>query len=145
MVGAVSRDRQYVPAVDHIDAGRAVEVIAWIAKFLGGNVLDRVLDTIDRTVDSDVEKRRIKADVIKTHMQNRGDYLRSGGLFLVLLYAVPASLHFSAVVVYSILWCADCAWPQPWTIAALPATEAQYARWTALASLGLVGVARLRR
>ena len=36
------------------------------------------------------------------------------------LFVLPLGLYFASVITYSVLLCADCAFPQSWTIAALP-------------------------
>jgi len=43
---------------------------------------------------------------------------------------------------YSVLWCADCAYPQPWTIAALPPP---LDAWAGAIVLSIFGIAVLQR
>ena len=120
-------------------------MIGFILKFLGGGVVDRVLDTLDRRVDSEEVRDEAKRDVIIAHMQTRGDWMRSGGFALMLLFAVPLAIWFSGVVIYSLLWCADCAYPQEWTIAALPAPLDGWSGAIIMSIFGVVGLDRFRR
>jgi hypothetical protein len=120
-------------------------VIAFIAKLLGGGVIDRVLDTVDKRIETDQNRDKIKGDLLIAHTKHRGDWMRSGGFVLMLLFAVPLATWFGAVVVYSILWCAGCAYPQGWTIAALPAPLDQWAGGIIVSIFGVVGLDRFKR
>lgn len=120
-------------------------MIGAIFRFLGGGALDRILDTLDNRVDNETERQRLKADIIGEHYRNRADWMRSGGFVLMLLFAVPLAVWFSAVVIYSILWCAGCAFPQTWTIAALPPPLDEWSGGIIISIFGVVGVSRLRR
>ncbi|WP_420013910.1 hypothetical protein [Tateyamaria sp.] len=62
-------------------------MIAFIAKLLGGGLLDRVMDTVDRKVAAETDRDRIKGEIIKSHMATRPDFMRAGGFILMLLFA----------------------------------------------------------
>ena len=95
--------------------------LTWIGNFLTGGILQRSLDSVDKWVDSQTDREKIKGDIIIEHYRTRADWMRSGGFWLMLIFAVPLAFWFGAVCVYSVFWCAGCAYPQTWTIAALPA------------------------
>lgn len=120
-------------------------MFAFIMKLLGGGVLDRILDTVDNKVDAGTERDRIKGEIISTHLRTRAGFMEAGGFILMMLWAVPAALHFASVAVYSILWCAGCAFPADWTIAALPAREANWAGVIVLSVFGVVGLKTWKR
>lgn len=113
--------------------------------FLTGGVLDRVLSTVDRKIASDTDREKIKGDIIIEHYRQRADWMRAGGFWLMLLYAVPFALWYTAVVLYSILWCARCAYPQDWVIAALPPPLDEWGGWIMLAIFGVIGVDKLKK
>lgn len=113
--------------------------------WLGGGALDRILDTVDAKVRAETDREALKADIIKTHYATRGDYMRAGGLWLMLLFAVPLGFWFAAVIVYSVFWCAGCAYPQDWTIAALPSPLGEWAHLIVMSIFGVIGVTGLRR
>ncbi|AGG91188.1 MULTISPECIES: hypothetical protein [unclassified Sulfitobacter] len=117
----------------------------WFLKWLTGGVLDRAMQTVDKYVDAQTDREAIKADIIKTHMQTRADWLRAGGFWTLLLFAVPTALHYMAVVLYSLLWCARCAFPVGWTIAALPGAMADWQGYIILASIGGLSLLGMRR
>jgi hypothetical protein len=113
-------------------------------RWLTGGALDRILDTVDRKVQAESDRERIKADLIAAHYRNRADWMRAGGFWLCLIFAVPLGAWFSAVTVYSIFWCAGCAYPQDWTIAALPPPLDEWAGGIIISIFGVIGVTRFR-
>lgn len=116
-------------------------VLSW----LSGGALGRILDTVDRRIDVEANKDKIRGDVIREHMRTRAGWMRAGGFWTLLLFAIPTAFHFAAVVVYSVFWCADCAYPKDWTIAALPAPMSQWQGWVVLACIGGLSLFSLKR
>lgn len=92
-------------------------LIGWIT----GGALDRVLDTVDRKIGAETDREAIKGEIIREYYRTRTAFMRAGGFWLMMIFAVPLGFWFGAVCVYSVFWCAGCAYPQDWTIAALPA------------------------
>lgn len=119
--------------------------IRQLLSWLTGGFLDRVLSTVDRRIESTTDREKIKADIIKTHYETRADFMRAGGFWLMLLFAVPLAFWWSSVLVYSVLWCRGCIWPQAWSIAALPSPLDEWAGLIVMAIFGVLGVDRLRR
>jgi len=117
---------------------------SWLTKFLGGGLVDRVLDTVDKRIDTEVNRDKIKGDILKTYLQTRSDWMRSGGFVLMLLFALPLAFWFASVVVYSIFWCAGCMFPQEWTVAALPAPLDEWAGIIIVSIFGVVGLSRFK-
>lgn len=122
-----------------------IAAIGWLFKQVSGSALDKALDAVGKRLDSDVEKEKIKADIIKAYYTNRVAYMNAGGLWLMAIFAVPLALWWSVVIVYSILWCQDCIFAQDWTIAALPPSLSEWAGWIVISIFGVVGVTRLVR
>lgn len=120
-------------------------MIGLILSFLTGGPLNRILSTVDKRIEAQNDRERIKGEIIKTHFQTRPDFMRAGGFWLMLIFALPLAVWFGAVCVYSILWCADCAYPQPWTIAALPSPLDQWAGGIVVSIFGVVGLDRFRK
>lgn len=124
-------------------------ILSWLT---GGGLqgaLDRALDTVDRRIEADTDREKIKSDLIATmateHMRSRGAWLAAGGFWLLAAFALPVILHFGAVVVYSIFWCAACAFPKPWSIAALPPPMDEWQGWIVMASIGGLSLLGLRK
>lgn len=113
--------------------------------WLTGGILDRVLDTVDRRVEAQTDREKIKGDIIKEHYRSRADFMRAGGFWLMLIFAAPLAFWWAAVIVYSVFWCAGCAWPQDWSIAALPRPLDEWAGIIVVSIFGVLGVDRLRR
>ena len=120
-------------------------MLAVLARFLGGGVLDRVLDTVDRKVRTETDREKIKGDIIKAHYASRSAWMKAGGFWLCLLFALPLAFWFASVVVYSVFWCSGCAFPQTWTIAALPAPLDEWAGMMIVSLFGVIGISNLRK
>lgn len=92
----------------------------WLLKLLGLNPLGRILDSVDHGIDNETERARIKTEAVQSYMQAQVAVLTGRGWWFPLLFLAPAGFWFASVCVYSVFWCHDCAFPQNWTIAALP-------------------------
>lgn len=113
--------------------------------WLTGGVLDRVLSTVDRKIAAETDREALKRDLIVEHYRQRGDWMRAGGFWLMLAFAGPLALWWAAVLVYSVLWCAGCAYPQAWTVAALPAPLDEWAGMIVLSIFGVIGLDRFKK
>lgn len=115
-------------------------MLSMFLKWVTGGALDRVLDTVDRRIDADADKEKLRADIIRTHYETRPGFMAAGGFTLMLLFAVPLAFWFSSVVLYSVFWCQGCSWPQEWSVAALPAPLDEWAGLIIMAIFGVIGV-----
>lgn len=120
-------------------------MIRMVLKWLTGGVIDRAMSSVDKYVEAQTDRDKIKAEIIKEHMRTRGDWLRSGGVWLMLPFIAVVFFHFAAVAVYSVFWCAACAYPKPWSIAALPAPMDQWEAWIIMAAIGGLGLLGARK
>lgn len=118
---------------------------AFLARIFGGGLLQSVIGLAEKHIAAETDREALKADIIREHMRTRADYMRAGGLWLMLLFAVPLAFWWGAVLVYSVLWCRACAFPQTWSIAALPAPLDQWAGLIVLSIFGVLGIDRLKR
>lgn len=99
---------------------RVVNMIwSLITSFFRGP-LDRILSTIDNKVDNATQRERIKADAVESYVAAQATVLTGRGWWFPIFFLVPAGFWFASVCVYSVLWCRGCAFPQEWSIAALP-------------------------
>lgn len=89
----------------------------------------RIMDSIDHKIDNKTERERIKADVLAEYLKGQARVMTGPGWWFPLFFVVPLGLYWLAVVVYSVLWCQGCAFPQEWTIAALPKPLDEWAGW----------------
>jgi hypothetical protein len=116
-------------------------IISWIT----GGFLDRALSSVDKYVEAQTDREKIKADVVSEYYRNRASWMSAGGFWVLLLFAIPTAIHYASVVFYSIFWCADCAYPVSWTIAALPGAMNEWAGWVVIACLGGAGAFAWKR
>lgn len=99
-------------------------MITTILGMLFGGPLTRALDSVDKYFDNETEKEKVKADLKSKWVEAQVSQFNSKAwkvfAFLMVLFAIPIWFWYAAVLVYSVFWCANCAYPQTWTIAALP-------------------------
>ena len=116
-------------------------VFKWIFKtalgWLGGGPLDRILTSVDASIDNETERQNIKADVTKTYVTNQANVLVERTWLLQFLFAVPLGLYWTSILLYSMFWCQGCAYPQDWTIAALPGKFDDFS-WAIISSIFLL-------
>lgn len=120
-------------------------MIAFLIRWLTGGALDRVLDTVDRKISAETDREAVKADIIKEAYRTQADRMKAGGFWLMLIFAVPLAFWWAAVLIYSVFWCAGCAFPQDWTIAALPPPLDEWAGGIVVSIFGVIGVTQFRR
>lgn len=116
-----------------------------ILKFLGSGALDRVLDTVDEKISAETDREKIKGDIIRESYSNRSAWMQAGGFWLMLLFALPLAFWFGSVVIYSVFWCQGCAYPQTWSIAALPPPLDEWSGMIIISIFGVIGVSRFKR
>lgn len=101
----------------------------WVLSVLGGGALKRVLASIDNATNNETERERARLEAVQAFAQAQASMMNGPGRWLLALFVVPLGTWFTAVIVYSILFCKDCAFPQDFTIAALPPPLDQWAGW----------------
>lgn len=116
-----------------------------LLKWLTGGFLDRALGTVDKYVESQTEREKLRADVTQAYIKTRPDWLKAGGFWLVFIGGVPFVFHAAAVCVYSVLWHRNGPWPVSWDVAALPPPFDEWQGLVIMAWLGVVGLMGLRR
>lgn len=119
------------------------KIVGWLGKFIGGNVLDRVLDTVDKRTDLEGNRDKIKGDIIVEYMRHRADFMASRGFWLLFMIGIIVTTYFGSVVFYSILWHSNGPFPQTWDIARMPEPFMEWAGWYMWTIMGFAGVDRL--
>lgn len=104
-------------------------MIKLLLSWLGSGPLSRILDTIDHRVDNETERERIKTSAVETYVNAQAGIANSRQWWFPILFLAPAGFWFASVCVYSVLWCRACAFPQDWTIAALPPPLNEWMGW----------------
>lgn len=120
-------------------------MIGTIIKWITGGFLDRALGSVDKYIQAQTDRDKIKSEVVKSYYANRTSWMQAGGFWLLLLFAVPTAVHYAAVTVYSMFWCATCAYPKPWIIAEYPGVMGEYQGWIILACVGGAGAFAWKR
>lgn len=96
--------------------GLAMKFGGW----LFSSALGRVLKSVDQRGLNAVETERIKSEIVMEAARQQTAQFNGPGRWLHALFIVPLGAWFTSVIVYSMLFCRGCAFPQDWTIAALP-------------------------
>lgn len=120
-------------------------MIGALLSWLTGGVLDRVLSTVDRKIAAETDRDALKRDLILESYRQRADWMRAGGFWLMLAFAGPLALWWAAVLLYSVLWCRGCIWPQPWSVAALPGPLDEWAGLIVVSIFGVIGLDRFKK
>lgn len=95
----------------------------WIASWLVGGSLEKILDVIDKKMDDEVKKEEIKAEVTKKWIDAQSALLVGRTWWFQLFFVVPLGVYWA-----SLLWV--CAFPQwGWTVHSIPDP---YNDWAAL-------------
>lgn len=117
--------------------------------WLTGGTLDRILSSVDNKIDNETTREAVKADLVADYMRAQVAILTGRGWWFPLFFIAPLGMWFASVCIYSMLFCARCAFPQSWSIAALPAPLDE---WSGIiigslfvGKLGQELVARLRK
>lgn len=98
------------------------KVGGFFASWLTGGGLSDILDTIDKKMDSDVEKEKVKADVTKKWVEAQSNLLVGRTWWFQLFFVIPLGVYWAAL-----LWVN--AFPfLGWTVYALPSP---YYEWAA--------------
>jgi len=101
-------------------------VFGFILNWLTGGPLDRILSSIDKHGSELTDREKIKTEAVSAYVQAQVSIANSRQWFFPLFMLVPTAFHYAAVNIYSVLWCARCAFPVSWTIAALPSPFDQW-------------------
>lgn len=117
--------------------------------WLTSGPLDRILTSIDKHTDATTDREKIRSDAVASYVQAQVSIANSRQWWFPILFLVPAGLWFAAVCLYSILFCRLCAFPQAWSIAALPEPLNTWMGWIVSSLfIGKVGdalIARLKK
>lgn len=120
-----------------------------ILSWLTSGPLDRIFATVDKQIAATTDREKLKSDLAAEYIRAQAAVLTGRGWFFPLFFIAPLGFWFGAVCIYSVLWCRACAFPQYWTIAALPAPLNEWAGIIIgslfLAKTGEAVIARLRK
>lgn len=75
----------------------------FLASFLTGGSLDRILDTIDHKMDEGVQKETLKAEVTETWIKAQSQLLVGRTWWFQLLFVIPLGLWWASVILDSIV------------------------------------------
>ena len=103
-----------------------MSLLATILSWLASGPLDRLLKTVDNSVDNETKREELRTRAVESYIAAQASILSGRGWWFPLFFLVPAGLWFTAVCIYSILFCKLCVFPQSWTIAALPSPLDQW-------------------
>lgn len=92
-----------------------------ILSWLLSGPLDRIFKTVDNAVDNQTTREQIKTEAVKHYLSAQVAILTGRGWWFPLFFLAPVGFWFASVCIYSVFWCKGCAFPQAWTVAALPA------------------------
>lgn len=98
----------------------------FLASFFTGGSLDKILSTINKRMDNDVQREQIKADVTKKWVEAQASLLVGRTWWFQLFFVLPLGLWWTSVIIDSIMISFDW-WTH--TTSALPAPLDEWAGW----------------
>lgn len=104
-------------------------MIGWLLSLFTGGALRRIFATIDNATSNETEREKARLAALEAFVASQQQTWNGRGFWLAAVFVAPLALWWGAVCLYSVFWCARCAYPQPWVIAALPAPLDQWAGW----------------
>ena len=114
--------------------------------WLMGGPLNRAFQTVDKYIENQTDRERIKGKMAEKHMETRAAWMRAGGIKTLLLFAIPTAAHYASIVFYSMSLCKTCYFgPVTWDIAALPEPMNQWEGYIILASIGGLSLLGMRK
>lgn len=100
-----------------------LSLLKWAAGLVTGGTLDKLLDTIEKRMDSETEKERIKAEVTMAYVNAQANLMVGRTWWFQLFFVVPLGIHWAALNFVS-------AFPQfGWTVHPLPSPFDEWAGW----------------
>lgn len=73
----------------------------WVASFLVGGSLDKILDTIEHKMDDETKKEEIKAEVTKTWINAQTQLLVGRTWWFQLFFVLPAGVYWATLLYVS--------------------------------------------
>jgi hypothetical protein len=124
-------------------------VFGFVLNWLTSGPLDRILSSIDKHGSDLTEREKIKTEAVSQYVAAQVQIANSRQWWFPILFLAPAGLWFGAVCLYSIFWCRNCAFPQTWSIAALPEPLNTWMGWIVsslfIGKAGEALISRLRK
>lgn len=118
-------------------------MIGWLVRLFTGDTFGKISGAVDKYLSVQADKDKVKGEIIAEHYRTRPSFMQAGGFWLMLVFALPLAFWWAAVLFYSVFWCMRCAYPQTWSIAALPAPLDEWAGLIIIAIFGVIGVTKL--
>lgn len=124
-------------------------MIRFLLSWLTAGPLDRIFSTIDKKIAAETDREKLKTDLAAEYVKAQATVLTGRGWWFPLFFVAPLGFWFAAVCLYSVFFCRACAFPQEWSIAALPRPLDEWAGIIIgslfLAKTGEAVIARLRK
>lgn len=68
-------------------------LIGWLT----GGALDKILDTIEKRMDSETEKEKVKAEVTKEYVRAQANLMVGRTWWFQLFFVIPLGIHWAAL------------------------------------------------
>ena len=131
-------------------------LVTWLARLGAGGLLDRAADLIEQRAELQNDSKKIEAELTAEYLRqvvaetremaalNKEKFAVPWFWLFAGFFLVPLAVWWAAICLYNMLWCPDCIYAQPWTIAAFPAPLDAWAgnmiQWVFYVGSGVAGL-----
>ncbi|MAU20607.1 MAG: hypothetical protein CMH13_08750 [Martelella sp.] len=131
-------------------------LVTWLAKLGAGGIVDRAIELVEMRAGALNDRETIQADLTAEYLRqviaetqemaelSKAKFAVPWFWLFAGLFLAPLAIWWAAVCFYNMLWCPDCIYAQPWTIAAFPAPLDDWAgnmiQWIFYVGSGVAGL-----
>lgn len=92
----------------------------WFVGLFLGKPLDRILTSIDKGIDNETEREKLKLRAVEIAANAQVEMLNGKSRALLWFFALPLGAYHAFALIHAGLMCRVCAFPATWEVGPLP-------------------------